>query len=65
MFRPPLPGFARPGALRSHPDKPRPHIILAATKRALVRRQGAVLYGLRIGYPEAYRVGGRFTIPQR
>lgn len=38
---------------------------LAATKRALVRRPDAVLYGLRIGYPTAYRLGGRFaTEPQ-
>ncbi len=30
---------------------------LAATKRALARRPDAVLYGLRIGYPAAYRIG--------
>lgn len=38
---------------------------LAATKRALARRPDAVLYGLRVGYPTAYRLGGRFaTEPQ-
>ena len=31
---------------------------LAATKRMMERRPGAVLYGLRIGYPAAYRLGG-------
>ena len=34
---------------------------LSATKRALAKRPGAVLYGLRIGSPTAYRLGGRFT----
>jgi hypothetical protein len=38
---------------------------LAATKRALAKRPEAVLYGLRIGYPAAYRLGGCFTVPQR
>ncbi len=38
---------------------------LAATKRALAKRPGAVLYGLRIGYPAAYRLGGRFAVPRR
>jgi hypothetical protein len=38
---------------------------LAATKRALAKRPNAVLYGLRIGYPAAYRLGGRFTAPHR
>ena len=38
---------------------------LVATKRALAKRPEAVLYGLRIGYPAAYRLGGRFTVPQR
>jgi len=32
---------------------------LAATKRALAKRPDAVLYGLRIGYPAAYRLGIR------
>ena len=37
---------------------------LSATKRALAKRPGAVLYGLRIGSPAAYRLGGRFsTVP--
>jgi hypothetical protein len=31
---------------------------LAATRRALAKRPGAVLYGLRIGYPSAYHLGG-------
>jgi len=31
---------------------------LQATKRVLARRPGAVLYGLRIGYPTAYTLGG-------
>lgn len=31
---------------------------LAATKRVLAKRPDAVLYGLRIGYPAAYRLGG-------
>jgi hypothetical protein len=31
---------------------------LSATKRALAKRPEAVLYGLRIGYPAAYRLGG-------
>lgn len=38
---------------------------LAATKRALAKRPNAVLYGLRIGYPAAYRLGGRFTESHR
>lgn len=38
---------------------------LAATKRALAKRPDAVLYGLRIGYPTAYRLGGRFTAGQQ
>jgi hypothetical protein len=38
---------------------------LVATKRALAKRPEAVLYGLRIGYPAAYRLGGHFTVPQR
>ena len=31
---------------------------LLATKRALEKRPEAVLYGLRIGYPTAYTLGG-------
>ena len=37
---------------------------LAATKRALAKRPDAVLYGLRIGYPTAYRLGGSFAMHQ-
>ena len=37
---------------------------LVATKRALAKRPDGVLYGLRIGSPVAYRLGGRFnTLP--
>ena len=32
---------------------------LVATKRMLVNRPDAVLYGLRIGHRAAYRLGGR------
>ena len=35
---------------------------LAATKRLLARQPDAVLYGLRIGYPTAYRLGRHFTM---
>lgn len=35
---------------------------LLATKRAIAKRPQAVLYGLRIGYPTAYQLGGRFTV---
>lgn len=31
---------------------------LEATKRMLARRPNAVLYGVRIGYPAAYTLGG-------
>ena len=31
---------------------------VTATKRALAKRPDALLYGLRIGYPTAYRLGG-------
>ena len=34
---------------------------LQATKRALAKRPGAVLYGLRIGYPSAYTLGGHLA----
>jgi len=37
---------------------------LAATKRALAKRPGAVLYGLRIGSEAAYRLGGGVMVPQ-
>jgi hypothetical protein len=35
---------------------------LAATKRALAKRPGAVLFGLRIGYPTAYTLGGHHAM---
>ena len=31
---------------------------LIATKRLLAKRPSAVIYGLRIGFPAAYRIGG-------
>jgi len=31
---------------------------LQATKRMLAKQPGAVLYGLRVGYPTAYTLGG-------
>ena len=34
---------------------------LIATKRLLARRPQAVIYGLRIGYPTAYRLGAHFA----
>lgn len=34
---------------------------LQATKRALAKRPEAVLYGLRIGYPTAYTLGGHIA----
>ncbi len=37
---------------------------LQATKRALAKRPNAVLYGLRIGYPTAYTLGGHITMEQ-
>jgi hypothetical protein len=37
---------------------------LAATKRALAKRPDAILYGLRIGSPTAYRLGARFATHQ-
>jgi hypothetical protein len=35
---------------------------LRATKRALAKSPNAVLYGLRIGYPTAYTLGGHFAM---
>ncbi|MBI3910689.1 MAG: hypothetical protein HY320_07125 [Armatimonadetes bacterium] len=35
---------------------------LAASERLLARRPGGKLYGVRIGYPVAYRIGARFTV---
>jgi hypothetical protein len=34
---------------------------LEATKRALAKRPEAVLYGLRVGYPTAYTLGGHIA----
>jgi len=31
---------------------------LAAIRRARAKRPGAVLYGMRIGYPTAHKIGG-------
>ena len=38
---------------------------LKATKRALAKRPGAVLYGVRIGYPTAYTLGGHIAVDTR
>lgn len=38
---------------------------LEATKRTLAKRPGAVLYGLRIGYPAAYTLGGHIAAADR
>lgn len=38
---------------------------LRATMRALAKRPAAILYGLRIGYPTAYRLGGRFRLNEQ
>jgi hypothetical protein len=35
---------------------------LVATKRLLAKRPDAILYGLRIGFPTAYRIGGHFSV---
>ncbi|MBC8232937.1 hypothetical protein H8E77_25625 [bacterium] len=35
---------------------------LIATKRLLARRPDAILYGLRIGFPTAYRIGGHSSV---
>ncbi len=35
---------------------------LVATKRLLANFPNAVIYGLRIGFPTAYRIGGRFSV---
>lgn len=36
---------------------------LAATKRLLTNCPNAVIYGLRIGFPTAYRIGSGFCNP--
>lgn len=38
---------------------------LNATKRALAKGPNAVLYGLRIGYSAAYRLGGHLATDER
>ena len=38
---------------------------LVATKRLMARCPDAVLYGLRIGYPAAYRLGGFSKVRDR
>lgn len=38
---------------------------LQATKRALAKRPDAVLYGVRIGYPTAYTLGGHVAMDER
>ena len=35
---------------------------LAATKQLLANRPNAVIYGLRIGYPAAYRMGSGLAV---
>ena len=36
---------------------------LVATKQLLAKHPNAVIYGLRIGFPTAYRIGSRFIEP--
>ncbi len=38
---------------------------VTATKRALAKRPDAVLWGLRIGFPTAHRLGGRLATDER
>ena len=38
---------------------------LAATKRLLAKHPDAVLYGLRIGFPTAYRIGAHFSVNEQ
>ena len=35
---------------------------LVATKRLLAKHPDAVIYGLQIGFPTAYRIGGHFSV---
>ena len=35
---------------------------LVATKRLLAKHPNAVVYGLQIGSPTAYRIGGHFSV---
>jgi hypothetical protein len=37
---------------------------LTATDRLLARQPGAIVYGLRIGYPAAYRLGSKTVTTQ-
>ena len=37
---------------------------LQATKRVLAKRSDAVIYGLRVGYPTAYTMGGHVSMEQ-
>ncbi|MEX2139536.1 MAG: hypothetical protein WD894_09765 [Pirellulales bacterium] len=38
---------------------------IQATKRALAKRPSVVLYGLRIGYPTAYTLGGHVAMKKQ
>ena len=38
---------------------------LVATKRVMAKHPNAVMYGLRIGYPAAYRLGGFSKVRDR
>lgn len=39
---------------------------VVATRRALAKRPQAVLYGVRVGFPTAYSLGGKsLSIPQQ
>lgn len=38
---------------------------LQATKRALAKRPEAILYGVRVGYPTAYTLGGHIGTEER
>ena len=38
---------------------------LEATKRALAKRPDAILFGLRVGYPTAYTLGGHHAMEQK
>jgi hypothetical protein len=37
---------------------------LTASDRLLAKNPNALLYGVRIGYPTAYRLGGKFVVGQ-
>ena len=38
---------------------------LVATKRLLVKRPNAVIYGIRIGFPTAYRISRNLSVKTR